>query len=64
MLEADHPYITSDEQGIKDKNVASLFCMDKKESYIDMIRDMFDDRGQNCILKISLNVSNNEDVVF
>lgn len=64
MLDADNPYITSNTQGMEDKNVASLFCMDKKEWDIDVVKDMFNERNQECILNIPLNASSDEYVVF
>lgn len=64
LEDAQSPYITSTTQGLEDKKVKSLFCTDRKEWDGDIIRDIFNIRDQEHILKTQLYETNNEDVLF
>lgn len=54
LLDEQNPFITTVADTITGNTVASLMCTDKKEWDHDVIRDIFNDRDQVCILSIPL----------
>lgn len=58
----DNTYITSTSQAVENKTMTSLLCMDKKEWDSDIVKDIFNIRDQECILKTTLQVSNDEEL--
>lgn len=61
---ADNPSISTVSRSIEDKKVSSVMKMDTIEWDIDLIRDVFNDRDQKCILDISLDESTNQDTLY
>lgn len=54
LLDDINPYITTVTQALENNKVASLMCVDKREWDLEVLRDIFNDRDQNCILNIPL----------
>lgn len=53
LKEDDNPYITSESQTLARNNVAFLICVDRRDWDKDIIRDLFNERDQQCILSYS-----------
>lgn len=49
LNEDSNPYITTVSPSIIQQKVASLFCNDRKEWDIEVLRDIFNDRDQQCV---------------
>lgn len=49
---------------VEDNTVASLMCTDYKVWDIDLVKDLFNDRDQKCILSLNVDSDNTEDVLF
>ena len=64
LLQEDNPYITSSGMVLENNTVASLMFTDKKEWDIDVIKDLFNDRDQSCILSIPVAADNDDDTLF
>lgn len=64
LLDKNNPYITIETQAIENNNVASLMCMDMKKWDLELVRDIFNERDQDCIISITLNELNNEDIMY
>lgn len=64
LQENCNPYVSTVSPVLRDKKVASLLCMDSKEWDIEVVRDVFNERDQECILKIPLSADSSEDVMF
>lgn len=54
FLDDINPYITTVTQALENNKVVSLMCVDKREWDLEVLRDIFNDRDQNCILNIPL----------
>ena len=48
---------------LENNTVTSLICTDMKEWDIDVIKDLYNERDQCCILSISVGVDNSEDTL-
>lgn len=59
-----NPYITSDKPGIQQQNVQAIFRTNRHEWDVDVIRDLFNGRDTQNILKISLTDGSSADEVF
>lgn len=59
-----NPYIIYDKPGIQQRNVQALFKTNRHEWDVDIIRDLFNSRDQQNILKISLTDGSSADEVF
>lgn len=64
MISESNPVITTESHVIEDGYVASLFCTERKEWDMDLIRDVFKSRDQEKILSIPLDVSEEEDILY
>lgn len=64
LLNDDHPFITSNNQAIEHKTVASLLCTDRKQWDVDLVEDIFNRRDRDCILNTPLQPSNNDDILY
>lgn len=64
-LEDEHnPCITSTSEVIENQKVASIMCMDKREWDVEIIRDIFNERDQTCILNTNIVESISEDSIY
>ncbi|KAL8107925.1 hypothetical protein AgCh_024360 [Apium graveolens] len=59
-----NPYITTDSGMLEQHRVSNLFCNDKREWDIDLIRDMFDPCDQGRILSTKINTDSEEDQLY
>lgn len=59
-----NPFITTCSQAIENQPVASLFAINRREWDMDVIRDIFNTKDQECILQTTLLNSNVEDAVY
>lgn len=48
----NNPFITTVSTMVENKNLSSPFCTDKKDWDIDISKDVFNSRDQNCIMDI------------
>lgn len=64
LMDEENPFITTESQSIVDEKVNSLMCNDRKEWDADIIRDIFDERDQECILNVKLDESCEEDTLY
>ncbi|XP_074377605.1 uncharacterized protein LOC141719122 [Apium graveolens] len=64
LLLEDNPYITINHQALENKTVASLLRTDMKKWDVDIVKDIFNDRDQRCILIIPLVADNNADTMY
>lgn len=64
LLEDNNPYITTRSPAIDNQTVSSLFCTDRKEWEVDIIKDVFNERDQQSILNIRLDDSSTVDELY
>lgn len=64
LMEEDNPFITSNSQSLEGKTLDSLFVAGQRQWDVNFIREHFNVRDQGCIFNISLNNSNNEDMIY
>ncbi|WOG89983.1 hypothetical protein DCAR_0209224 [Daucus carota subsp. sativus] len=64
LIDKQNPFITTMTPAIDGGKVSALFCTDRKEWDMDVIKDVFNRRDQKCILDIKLDAASNEDVLF
>ena len=57
-------FVETNHQDLKGHKVCFLFCLDRKVWDGDVIRDMFNERDQECIFNTPVEDSINRDVVF
>lgn len=59
-----NPMVTSDAQALQPQKVHSLLKFDRQEWDVDLIRDLFNSKDQQQILKIPLSEDNTVDEIF
>lgn len=64
LMEDTNPFITSNSHFLEGKTVDSLFVAGQRQWDAELVRENFNERDQDCILNISLNSSNNEDMSY
>ncbi|XP_074373804.1 putative mitochondrial protein AtMg00310 [Apium graveolens] len=64
LLDDNNPFITSDIRGLKNHKVSALMVDNQREWDEEILRDMFNDRDQQCIRRIRPNVNENDDVMY
>lgn len=64
LLDEDNPFVTTTNQVLENRKVASLMCVDRREWDKDLIRDVFNSRDQEGILRIPLIDTNHQDVLY
>lgn len=57
-------YVETENQGLENQKVSSLLCMDRREWYVELLRDMFTVRDQNFVLNTKLEAESRRDVVY
>lgn len=64
LNDVNNPYVETVNQGLDNHKVSSLLCMDRREWDLEILRDMFTDRDQMCILNTQLETNIDRDVVY
>lgn len=64
LADENNPYITSDVLGIQHAKVSSLLKQESTEWDEDILHDLFNDRDQNCIRQVHLDVNDSEDRLY
>ncbi|XP_074336055.1 uncharacterized protein LOC141673224 [Apium graveolens] len=58
------PYIKTDSEAIEGRNVVSLMCMGRREWYMEITQDIFEERDQDCILNTRIEENSKEDSIY
>ncbi|XP_074336620.1 uncharacterized protein LOC141673779 [Apium graveolens] len=64
LVDTGDPYISTVSKTIGNNLVSSLFCMDRKAWDIDVVRDVFNDRDQRCVLDTLIEEDLQNDVLY
>lgn len=64
LLDDTNPFITSPAQGLQDYKVSALMATDHRGWDEEILRDMFNIRDQQCIKRINLSASSEEDEIY
>lgn len=64
LMDKENPYITTESQVIEEKRVKDLMCNDRREWEVDMIRDIFNERDQGCILNVQIDDTCEKDTLY
>ncbi|KAL8131281.1 hypothetical protein AgCh_007272 [Apium graveolens] len=64
LLDDHNPFITSAVQGLENYKVSALMAMDHRGWDEEILRDLFNTRDQQCIRRITLTDSSEEDEVY
>lgn len=64
LLEEGNPYISTHIPALENKIVASLMVTGRKEWDVEVVKDIFNDRDQKCILSIQISSDAVDDMLF
>lgn len=64
LLDESNPFITSTMQGLQNHKVSALMSMDHRGWDEEILRDLFNTRDRQCIMRIRLSESTEEDEVY
>lgn len=64
LADGNDPFITTVSHSVDNRCVASLFCMDRKEWDVEVVRDVFNMRDQECIFDMIIEEDLEEDVLY
>lgn len=57
-------HVTTVSHAVEEKTVSSLMGTDKRDGDVDLIRDIFDERDQQIILRTELEANGVQDIIY
>ncbi|XP_074363930.1 putative mitochondrial protein AtMg00310 [Apium graveolens] len=64
LSDEQNPYVTTESQSFVNNKVSSLMNLERSGWDIEVIKDLFNDRDQECIISLQLNDIMNEDKLY
>lgn len=64
LSDAQNPYVTSSSPSFGNHTVSNLMCVSNRMWDEEVIRDLFNERDQQCILNTVLNEAETEDCLY